>query len=97
MEFEKPRRLVYAQQFCDENEAISRHPMSPTWPETMLTRVQFTAEGPNLTRVTVTWEPYGTTTPNELETFVKAKSGMTQGWTGSFDKLESYLVQAQPA
>ncbi len=29
--------LVYTQQFCDENEKVSRHSMSPTWPETMLT------------------------------------------------------------
>ena len=88
---EKPSRIVYTQQFCDENEAISRHPMAPTWPETMLTQVELIEEGPSRTRVTVTWEPYGANTAAELETFVKGKSGMTQGWTGSFDKLESYL------
>jgi hypothetical protein len=27
----------------------------------------------------------------ETETFAAAKAGMTQGWTGSFDKLESYI------
>jgi hypothetical protein len=42
--------------------------------------------------VTITWEPYGKVAREELETFVKAKGGMTQGWTGSFDKLESYLA-----
>jgi uncharacterized protein YndB with AHSA1/START domain len=26
-----------------------------------------------------------------METFIKAKGGMTQGWTGSFDKLEEYV------
>jgi uncharacterized protein YndB with AHSA1/START domain len=91
LKIEKPRHLVYIQQFCDENEKISRHPMAPTWPETMLTTVDLAAEGAEQTRVTVTWEPYGSTTPEELETFIKEKSGMTQGWTGSFDKLESYL------
>jgi hypothetical protein len=30
----------------------------------------------------------------EIETFIKAKAGMTQGWTGSFDKLEEYLLLA---
>ena len=30
-------------------------------------------------------------TAEELETFIKAKAGMTQGWTGSFDKLEAYV------
>ena len=26
LEIEKPDRIVYTQQFCDENENISRHP-----------------------------------------------------------------------
>ncbi len=54
----------------------------------MLTTVTLTAEGPDQTRVTVTWEPHGATTPEELEAFIDARAGMTQGWTGSFDKLE---------
>jgi uncharacterized protein YndB with AHSA1/START domain len=91
LKIEKPDRIVYTQQFCDENEKVSRHPMAPTWPETMLTTVQLTEEGPDRTRVTVTWEPHGATTREELETFIKSRGGMTQGWTGSFDKLEAHL------
>jgi uncharacterized protein YndB with AHSA1/START domain len=91
LEIRKPDRLVYTQEFCDEKENISRHPMAPTWPAAMLTTVQLTAEGPDQTRVTVTWETYGPTTPEELDTFINARAGMTQGWTGSFDKLEAYL------
>jgi len=90
---DKPDRLVYTQQFCDEQENLSRHPLAPTWPATMLTTVVFTAEGPERTRVTVTWEPDGPTTPEELAAFVQARGGMTQGWTGSFDKLETLLAQ----
>lgn len=48
-------------------------------------------EAPDRTRVTITWQPYGKITAQEIETFVKAKGGMTQGWTGSLDKLESHL------
>lgn len=92
LEITRPHRIVYTQQFCDENENISRHPMAPTWPETMLTTVTLAEEGPDKTRVTVLWEIHGTTTREELETFIKAKSGMTQGWTGSFDKLEAHLA-----
>jgi uncharacterized protein YndB with AHSA1/START domain len=92
-EIHQPDRLVYTQQFCDEHEKISRHPRFPTWPETMLTTVNLTAEGPDRTRVTVTWEPHGAVTREELETFIKSRAGMTQGWTGSFDKLESYLAK----
>jgi uncharacterized protein YndB with AHSA1/START domain len=91
LEIRKPDLLVYTQQFCDEKENITRHPMAPTWPATLLTNVQFSPEGPDSTRVTISWEPYGPATAEEIETFVKARAGMTQGWTGSLDKLESYL------
>jgi uncharacterized protein YndB with AHSA1/START domain len=93
LEISRPDRIVYTQDFRDENEKISRHPMAPTWPETMLTVVNLTEEGPNRTRVTITWEPHGATTREELETFVAAKAGMTQGWTGSFEKLEAHLAK----
>jgi uncharacterized protein YndB with AHSA1/START domain len=91
LEFNPPTRIVYTQQFCDEHEKPVRHPMSPTWPETMLTVVTLAEESAGRTRVTVTWQPHGPTTPQELETFIKARGGMTQGWTGSFDKLEAYV------
>jgi uncharacterized protein YndB with AHSA1/START domain len=39
LSFDKPHRIQYTQQFCDENEKISRHPFAPIWPETMLTTV----------------------------------------------------------
>lgn len=92
LKIERPDCIVYTQQFCDENEKVSRHPMAPTWPETMLTVVKLTEEGSDRTRVTVTWEPYGETTAEELDVFVKERGGMTQGWTGSFDKLEAHLA-----
>ncbi len=92
LEIHRPDRIVYTQRFCDENEKMSRHPMAPTWPATMLTTVNLTAEGPDQTRVTITWEPFGNCTAEELKTFIDAKAGMTMGWTGSFDKLEDHLA-----
>jgi uncharacterized protein YndB with AHSA1/START domain len=94
LKIEKPHTIVYKQQFCDENEKISRHPMAPTWPETMLTTVKLAEEESGRTRVTVTWEVIGNATQEEMETFIKSRGGMTQGWTGSFDKLEDYLQKA---
>jgi hypothetical protein len=58
----------------------------------MLTTVKQTAEAADRTRVTVTWEPQGAITREELEAFIQARGGMTQGWTGSFDKLEALLT-----
>lgn len=90
-EIDKPKKIVYTQQFCDEKENLSRHPMVPTWPATMLTTVNFSEEDENRTRITIEWEAYGDATPAEIDAFIKMRSGMTMGWTGSFDKLEEYL------
>ena len=91
LEIVKPNRIVYTQCFCDENQKVARHPMAPTWPEVMKTTVLLETEGADKTRVTVKWEVIGDATPAERETFNKAKAGMSQGWGGSFDKLEEYL------
>ena len=91
LEVSHPHRLVYTQQFCDENENLSRHPMAPIWPATMLSTVTLSEEGPQQTRVTICWEAYGEVTPEELKFFAEARAGMTLGWTGSFDKLDAYL------
>lgn len=91
IEMSKPNKLVYTQIFTDEKGNVSRHPMAPTWPETMKTTVTFCEEGPDQTRVTIEWEVHGNATQEEHETFKKGKPGMTQGWTGSLDKLENYI------
>jgi len=87
---EKPGRIVYAQQFCDETEQVIRPPFFPNWPPTMLTTVELVSEADNRTRVTVRWEPQDAT-PEDLAEFVKQRGGMTMGWTGSFDKLETVV------
>jgi uncharacterized protein YndB with AHSA1/START domain len=91
LEMSPPERIVYTQEFCDREGEPSRHPQVPLWPARMLTIVDLTVEGPDQTRVTVTWEPIGNVTAEELRTFLEERAGMTQGWTGSFDKLESLL------
>jgi uncharacterized protein YndB with AHSA1/START domain len=91
LEVIRSNRIVYTQSFCDENQQTCRHPSAPTWPQTMLTTVDFEAEDAGRTRVTVTWEVFGEASTTERDTFHNAKGGMTWGWTGSFDKLESYL------
>jgi uncharacterized protein YndB with AHSA1/START domain len=88
---EKPSRIIYTQQFCDDRENITRPPFFKDWPETMLTTVELAAEGPDRTRVTVRWEPVDGATPADIAEFVKQRGSMTMGWTGSFDKLEAVL------
>lgn len=91
LEVTKHHRIVYTQIFTDESGKMIRAPFSSTWPEIMTTTVTLCEEGINQTRVTVKTEVTSDLASEELETFIKEKSGMTQGWTGSFDKLESCL------
>ena len=91
LKFNKPNTIIYTQQFSDENENLSRHPLAPVWPATMLTTITLEEEPDNSTRVTVKWEPCDHFTEEELLAFIEAKAGMTIGWTGSFDKLEDYI------
>lgn len=89
---QSPELLAYTQQFCDEQGVVSRHPMAPDLPETLLTTVEFVPEGPSSTRVTVTSEAYGAATDEEIAAFAQLRGSMTIGWTGSFDKLEEILI-----
>lgn len=87
-----PGRIVYTQQFVDEREQLAPAPGAETWPATLLTTVLLTEEAPDRTRVTVTSEPRGAVTNDEVDAFVRERAGMTLGWSRSFDALEA-LVQ----
>jgi uncharacterized protein YndB with AHSA1/START domain len=87
---EKPGRIVYEQQFCDENEQIIRAPFFENWPRTMLTTIELVAESSNRTRISLRWEPLEASAADIAE-FVKQRGSMTMGWTGSFDKLEAQM------
>ncbi len=91
---ERPDHLDYTQSFTDEHGAVVRQPGAATWPLTTLIRVLFVEEGPSQTRVTVRFDIDGTTTPEEVATFVAERAGMTRGWNGSFDALDTLLAGA---
>jgi uncharacterized protein YndB with AHSA1/START domain len=88
---EPPRRLAYTQQFTDEHEHPAPAPGTESWPSTLLNTVLFTEETPERTRVTVTTVPHGETTAAQREAFLAERPGMTLGWSGSFDALETLL------
>lgn len=96
LEIERPRLLVYTQQFADKDGKTARHPLAPNWPETMLTRILFTAQEDGKTLVNVRWRPVEGSTPEDIKTFTEGRTSMTGGWTGSFDKLEAYLADRAP-
>lgn len=83
--------LIYSQNFSDKNGDLVKPSFAPSWPDSMLTTIEFHEESSSETRVTLRWEVHGAANEIERKTFHDAKSGMTDGWEGSFDKLEEAL------
>ena len=89
-EIVKPERLVWINSFSDKDGGTTVHPMSPDWPREMLTKVTFEEQG-RKTRVTVQSVPVDASTDIERKTFDEGRDSMKQGWSGTFEQLESYL------
>ena len=83
-------RLVLINCFSDANGGITRHPMSASWPLEMLSTTTFTEQN-GKTTVTLRWAAHNAT-EEERRTFNTSHDGMNQGWTGTFEQLENYLV-----
>ncbi len=88
-EVEKPSKLVYVQQFSDKDRGLGVHPLAPAWPKKTLTTVHFQDLGPK-TLISLYWRPIDAS-ELELETFRDGMAGMSQGWGGSFDRLDAFL------
>lgn len=86
-------KLVFINSFSDKDAGLSRHPMSATWPLEMHTTITF-EEREGKTTLTIQWIPVSPT-EEERMTFDNAHDGMRQGWTGTLDYLDEYLVKAQ--
>lgn len=92
LELRRPSRIVYLQQFCDAQERVVRPAFFTHWPLRMRTTVELAVEDGQTTRATVRWEPLDATAQDIAE-FIRQRTGMTGGWTGSFDKLEDLLLK----
>lgn len=84
--------LSYIQSFADEKGNMGRHPALSTFPNYLHVDVTFTDEGDGETRVTLVTTAHGEVNAEEMNAFINLRSGMTMGWTGSFDKLEEVLA-----
>lgn len=83
--------LVYAQNFCDKDGNFIKAPFSNTYPDYLLTTVNFVKEASNKTKVIVKWEIFGDAKEIERQTFLEMRPIMKAGWSASFDKLESLI------
>jgi uncharacterized protein YndB with AHSA1/START domain len=89
-----PQKIVFVNSFSDENGGLTRHPMAPTWPIEMLSVFTFEEQPGGKTKFTVRWSPLDPTA-EEQQTFDAGHASMTQGWTGTLEKLEAYLPKNQ--
>jgi uncharacterized protein YndB with AHSA1/START domain len=87
-----PEKIVLVNCFSDAAGGVTRHPFSPSWPLELLSTFTF-AGGEGRTTVTVQWTPFNATDA-ERRTFAAGHDSMLQGWTGTFDRLASYLPGA---
>ncbi|MFT4172620.1 MAG: SRPBCC domain-containing protein [Rhodocyclaceae bacterium] len=90
-----PTRLDYVMSFSDAHGGITRNPWEPHWPVETATTVTLTEEDAH-TLLTLAGRPINCT-PRERDTFRAGHDSMTQGFGGTWDQLEAYLVsQGRP-
>jgi uncharacterized protein YndB with AHSA1/START domain len=85
-----PERLVMVSSFADEKGNVVRHPFEPNWPLETLFTSTFT-EDRGRTTVTVRMVPINAT-ESEEQTFFDRANFMEEGFAGTWDKLDKYLV-----
>jgi uncharacterized protein YndB with AHSA1/START domain len=92
-EIVKPERIVFVNSFSDEAGGITRHPMSPAWPQEVLNVLTLTEQN-GKTTVTLRGGPINAT-EEERKIFAEGFASMQQGFSGTFDQLDAYLATAQ--
>jgi len=90
-EIEAPERIVFINSFSDEKGGLTRHPLQKEWPLEMLSTFLFEDLGSGRTKVTIVWVPINESDA-ERHAFDTNRESMTQGWTGTLDRLEHYLA-----
>jgi uncharacterized protein YndB with AHSA1/START domain len=83
-------RFSHIVSFSDANKGVTRHPLSPSWPLQTFAIASFTESG-GKTTLTVRWRPYEAT-EEERKIFAESYVSMRNGWTGTMDQLDAYLL-----
>ncbi|MGK9167532.1 SRPBCC domain-containing protein [Inquilinus limosus] len=85
-----PSRLVWEHSFADEQANIVASPFGGPWPLRILSTVTLEEEGAG-TRVRLVWTPLDAT-EDERQAFAGMTDSMTEGWSGTFDRLDQTLA-----
>lgn len=89
-EIQAPGKLVYIQSFSDDAGNTTRAPFDPNWP-LEITNILTLAEENGKTTLTLRVSPIHAA-EQEQAVFDGMRSSMHEGFGGTFDKLEAYLV-----
>ncbi len=84
-------KILWVNSFSDKDAGVTRHPFSPKWPLQLLSEATF-AERDGKTTVTIKWVPLDAT-DEERETFDGGRASMTQGWSGTLDRLTDHVAK----
>ena len=86
----EPSRLVWEHSFSDEQANIVQSPFGGPWPLRILSTLTLAAEGAG-TRLRLVWTPLDAG-EDERQAFAEMLESMTEGWGGTFDKLDEALA-----
>lgn len=86
-----PERLVFISFFSDADGNMGSHPWAPGWPKELMNVITLADEG-GKTRLTITVAPINATA-SQAESFAESRPSMTEGFNGTFDKLEDLLIK----
>lgn len=76
--------------FSDENEGLTDNPWIPVWPKEVQNIWSFEEQDGKTVATLKAWPVNASDA--EVDSFAKAKSGMEQGFTGTFMVLDEYLA-----
>ena len=91
-EIEAPTRIVFVNSFSDKDGNITRAPFSATWPLEVLNTLTLT-ERDGKTTLVLSGGPINAS-EEEQNTFEGGRGSMEQGFAGTFEQLEQYLLNA---
>lgn len=90
-EISVPEKFGYTQFFSDKEGNVVRAPFHDTWPLKMQNTFML-LEHDGKTTVTMIETPVSAT-EGELKTFVESQDMVQEGFSGTFNQLEDYLLK----
>lgn len=90
LEVATPEKLVFINSFSDKDGNITRAPFSATWPLEVMNILTLTEEN-GVTTLELKGGPHNAS-DEERQTFEAGIPSMNQGFGGTFDQLDEYLI-----